>query len=262
MDITGQDREELRRAKVLLEQPNLAIRLANALGHPIERGLALLPPAWAEPVQQATRKALMQSLRVALGTLNETKRTAPRDYLHRGLVAVTGATSGMVGLPALLVELPVSTTIILRSIADIARSEGEDLHAPDCQLACLEVFALGGRTSGDEAAEIGYFAVRAALARSVSEAAAFITQRGLVEEGAPVLVRLISAIAARFQAVVSQKVLAQGIPIVGAIGGATVNTIFMDHFQDVARGHFTVRRLERAYGAEAVRRLYAELPVD
>ena len=31
---------------------------------------------------------------------------------------------------------------------------------------------------------------------------------------------------------------------------------FVDHFQNVARGHFTVRRLERAYGAEVVRAEY------
>jgi hypothetical protein len=31
------------------------------------------------------------------------------------------------------------------------------------------------------------------------------------------------------------------------------NLLFIDHFQDVARGHFIVRRLERAYGAETVR---------
>jgi hypothetical protein len=33
----------------------------------------------------------------------------------------------------------------------------------------------------------------------------------------------------------------------------------MDHFQDTARGHFIVRRLERTYGKEAVQRVYHEL---
>jgi len=259
MPITDHDRDELRVAKKLLEKPNLAIRMANLLGYPIERGLALLPPAWAEPIQQVTRRALMQSLRAAISTLEREARVVPSNHLHRGLVAATGAMSGLIGLPALLVELPISTTIILRSIADIARSEGEDLQALESRMACLEVFALGGRTSADEAAEVGYFAVRAALARSVSEAATYLAERGLAEEGAPVLVRLISAIAARFQAVVSQKIIAQTVPVVGAIGGAAVNTIFIDHFQDIARGHFAIRRLERAHGVVAVRAAYAEL---
>jgi hypothetical protein len=37
---------------------------------------------------------------------------------------------------------------------------------------------------------------------------------------------------------------------------STVNYAFMEHFQDVARGHFTVRRLERVYGKERVRAEY------
>lgn len=32
--------------------------------------------------------------------------------------------------------------------------------------------------------------------------------------------------------------------------------MFIDHFQDMSRGHFTVRRLERIYGAQPVRAAY------
>jgi hypothetical protein len=59
--------------------------------------------------------------------------------------------------------------------------------------------------------------------------------------------------------VVTQKLAAQAIPLVGALGGAAVNYAFIEHFQDVARGHFTVRRLERTYGKELVRREYERL---
>ena len=44
--------------------------------------------------------------------------------------------------------------------------------------------------------------------------------------------------------------------MLGAVGGATVNVIFMNHFQRVARGHFAIRRLERRYGPNVVRHLY------
>jgi hypothetical protein len=40
-----------------------------------------------------------------------------------------------------------------------------------------------------------------------------------------------------------------------------VNTVFMDHFQLVAHGHFTVRRLERQYGAEAVQTAYQTIDI-
>jgi hypothetical protein len=50
--------------------------------------------------------------------------------------------------------------------------------------------------------------------------------------------------------------LAQALPVVGALGGAAVNYAFIEHFQDVARGHFTVRRLERLYGKDKIRMEY------
>jgi hypothetical protein len=73
------------------------------------------------------------------------------------------------------------------------------------------------------------------------------------------MVRLISQIAARFSIPVSQKAAAQAVPLVGAAGGALINTLFIGHFQDVARGHFIVRRLERTHGAEQVRAAYIAL---
>ena len=80
-----------------------------------------------------------------------------------------------------------------------------------------------------------------------------------MREGAPFLVRFLTQIASRFGVVVSQKIAAQAVAVVGALGGAAVNLAFIEHFQDVARGHFTVRRLERVYGADAVRAEYDRL---
>jgi hypothetical protein len=34
----------------------------------------------------------------------------------------------------------------------------------------------------------------------------------------------------------------------------------MDHFQDMARGHFLIRKLERKHGKKAIERLDAEIP--
>ena len=47
--------------------------------------------------------------------------------------------------------------------------------------------------------------------------------------------------------------------MIGAVGGALINTIFIDHFQETARGHFIVRRLERTYGTEVIRSIYEQL---
>ena len=77
--------------------------------------------------------------------------------------------------------------------------------------------------------------------QSVAEAARFIVDRGVFAEGAPVLVRFIAQIASRFGVVVTQKLAAQAVPVIGALGGAAVNYAFIDHFQEIARAHFVVR---------------------
>jgi EcsC protein family len=86
-----------------------------------------------------------------------------------------------------------------------------------------------------------------------------VTDRGILAEGRPVLVKLIAQIASRFGVVVTQKLAAQAVPIIGALAGAAVNFAFIDHFQEIARAHFTVRRLERRYGKDAVRTAYDKL---
>ena len=53
--------------------------------------------------------------------------------------------------------------------------------------------------------------------------------------------------------------MAQAMPIVGALGGAVVNYAFIEHFQDMAKGHFVVRRLERTYGPDVVKVEYERI---
>ncbi|HSO20798.1 MAG TPA: EcsC family protein [Desulfosarcina sp.] len=253
------DLSDLKRAKALLEHPGLAARLTGMLGMPIEKGFDLLPAGWHRKITDLTRAALTKAVNTAVLTMKDAPGEAAANTLHKLAVAATGGIGGLFGLPALSIELPVSTTIMLRSIADVARSEHENIRHTDTRMACIEVFALGGPDRSDDAAESGYFAVRAALAQSVSRAAEYLSAKGLAEEGAPALVRLIVQVAQRFSIQVSEKIAAQAIPAIGAVGGAAVNALFMDHFQDMARGHFIVRRLERVYGREAVERAYKEI---
>ena len=88
-----------------------------------------------------------------------------------------------------------------------------------------------------------------------------IAEHGIKGGGSPLLLRFISSIAERFSIVITEKAAAQSVPVIGAIGGAAVNTIFIAHFQDIARGHFTIRRLERKYGKSKVQELYASIIV-
>ncbi|MGH1572624.1 EcsC family protein [Methylobacterium sp. P31] len=281
--LSDEDLAALRRAVLVLERPSLAARLSAAAGAPLDIIGRSLPAPVTEVVGRSTEAAMRGAMRVALATLSH-KEIAPAageaidtpalkaesrikrllgsgEGRHKAMAALSGAVGGAFGLATLAVELPVSTTLMLRSIAEIARDEGEDLETPEGALACVQVFALGGRAaavteSGSALTESGYFAVRAALAKTLSEAARYAGSKTLLDQSAPALIRFTAQIAARFGLVVSQKVAAQAVPILGAFGGAAVNTAFMNHFQATARAHFTIRRLERKYGSAAVRAAY------
>jgi hypothetical protein len=259
MELAPEDHKALRRAVNLLEKRRFMARIAHHAGRPLEKMIKALPRPASGRLQRIVRFTVRRLLAVALRTLDSRRPRKAAPGFHKMAGGVSGAVGGAFGLPALAVELPLTTTIMLRSIADIARSEGEDIASIEGRLACLEVFALGGRNAAEQGADTGYYAVRASLARVLSEAARHIAGKGLAEKGAPVLTRFIAQIASRLGALVSEKVAAQAVPIIGAAGGAGINLLFMQHFQETARGHFIVRRLERTYGQDVVRQAYREL---
>jgi hypothetical protein len=266
--MSGLEFVELREAARKLETQSLAMKVADRIGVPVETLLHMLPKSAQKSVGAAVQKALERCLQVALrigpkrdpkaGALSRPLRPPVQHRrMHVAAAAVSGAVGGFFGLPGMLVELPITTTLMLHSIVEVARAQGEDLNDPANALACLEVFALGpGGKVHAEALESAYYVSRAALAEATREATSFLVQKGAAKEGAPALVSFLSRVAARFGMEVSEKVAAELVPIAGALGGLTLNVMFSRHFQDVAEGHFTVRRLERKYGAEEVRVQY------
>lgn len=257
--MTHEDRQTLRRAVRTLEKPGFVARLANWVGVPVEQILKRLPASTTAMVHRAVSGALEQCLHVALYKMESDWRWFRSKRAMKATVAATGAVGGAFGLGALTIELPVTTSVMLRSIAEIARAEGEDVRSPEGRIACLEVLALGGGGSGDDVSKAGYFGVRAALAKEVTEALKHLAARSAGRDAAPALIRLVESIGSRFGLVVSEKAAAGAVPVIGAIGSAALNALFMDHFQNVAHGHFAVRRLERIYGDNAVRTEYERL---
>jgi|HubBroStandDraft_6_1064221.scaffolds.fasta_scaffold332378_2 hypothetical protein len=251
------DHEILRRAVRNLENQDFAAQLADYAGKPIERVMRLLPKAASRRINSAVERAILRCLNVAISSIELQSKTPPAQRASSILAAISGGVSGFFGFAALPIELPVTTTLMLRAIADIARHQGEDLSTLQARLACVEVFALGAPRSGRRT-DIGYYASRALLGRLSADAAALLLERSAANLSAPVVGGLVSEIATRFSVVVSERSAASALPVLGAVGGATVNMLFMNHFQRVALGHFAVRRLERQYGANVVRRLYDE----
>jgi len=258
--ISPEHLQELQRAKALLENPGLAAKMTDYVGGPIELLIDKLPSNWNKKLGGVTHLALDKAADAAFYTMKDTPGEKSSNIWHKVGAATSGAVGGLFGFAALSVELPVSTTLILRSIADVAREQGESISNSETKLACLQVFALGGNSKEDDSAESGYFAIRSMIAKATVEAAEHIAKHGMAKEAAPILVKFMTIIAERFGIQITQKAAAQAIPAIGAVGGAAINTIFIDHFQDMAKGHFIVRKLERKYGENTVRQQYKLLP--
>lgn len=240
---------ELEAAVAVLEGVSLPVRIAGLVGSTVEQLKRALPGPVQRGLDSAVRRALDAALKAALRSdPGRSPAALPHAWFHRGVVAASGMAGGAFGLPGTLVELPLSTTLLLREIAAVAAEQGEDLARPEVAAECMKVFALGGRDPADDAAESGYFALRVTLAETLQAAAG----RGVTM----LLPGFLSAVAARFGLPVAVKLSAQLAPVVGAATGAAVNLAFLEHFRGLAQAHFTIRRLERAHGAALVRRAY------
>ncbi|MFH5805216.1 EcsC family protein [Alienimonas sp. DA493] len=257
--------EDLENAVEVLEYRGMLRQISDALGARFERAVEFLPDIAQDKVEEVTNASLKAALNVAVKTMDKKSEAASWDLSHKLAGAAVGMVGGAFGLPSALVELPLSTTVMLRSVADIARANGEDLTKLETRLECLNVFALGGgipeggAEKADDGYDSAYFATRIVLAQEIGAATKSIAAKGLADDAAQPVVKFLSKIAARYGITVSEKMAAMAVPILGAAAGAAINVAFTSHFQSVARAHFSVRRLEREHGRALVEREYLRL---
>lgn len=257
--------DELRVAVTQLERRSFAARLAQITGTPVDVVIKYLPTPINRRLRNMIEAAMLRCLDIAINSLEDTAVEPISDLMGKVLTGISGGIGGFFGMPALPFELPLTTTLMLRSIAEIARDEGEDLHDLDARLACLEVFALGGGGRGSSGRDDGgdlnlqYYAVRSVLSKLTQDVSRYVMERGAINASSPILARFAGELVSRFGFAVSDRFASALVPVIGAFGGAAINVIFTDHFQQVARGHFVVRRLEREHGSTLVRRHYARM---
>jgi hypothetical protein len=249
-----EDAAALRTAWLRLERPSFAARASHYLGAPLEAGFKRLAPGLRTRLEKATDAALERGLEVAVASLQPLPASTAR---HRAASIGLGAAGGFFGPVGLVVELPMTTLLLLRTIADTARREGEDLNELDARLACLEIFALGSPSPTDDAAETGFFELRTALAVELARGGGPLS--ALRGGSTPAAATLIQALARRFGVAVGQKAAARAVPVVGAVTAAGLNALFFEHYLDVARGQFARRRLERRWGRILVAEEYARI---
>lgn len=260
--MTSEDLAEIKHAKKLLENNSFASKVGNFFGQGLSKSGHLLPEGLRQKSMKATIFALHKSWHYSMKTMPELKKPSASKKRHKTYALISGAVGG-VGIITLFIELPITTIIMMRSIADIAKEYGENYHEMGTKFACLEVFAFGGDDNlKKETGDIGYYATRKALSHSFDQSSIYIAQKTFAGMGAPLIAQVIAKVALHFNRAVMIALTAKIIPMVGAVMGATINYIFLDHFQEKAKGHFIIRRLERKYSSEVVKQAYIDCKIQ
>lgn len=239
---------ELTRVAARLRRGSgVLVRVADLMGGAVGqsfrlgvRGIGLAPDIQAK-VRGLAAAAVARAFDLAVLRLKSPRK--PGFFSQEGartVVVLSGAVGGFLGLGGFLPDVTVTTFAIMRAIARIAQEEGEDLADEDTRRACLQVFALTPQHGSKAESDIGYYSAR------------------LLMQGRP-LTMLLTEVAAQYGVSISQKLALQTMPFVGAAGGAALNAAFFRHYQDAARAHFVIRRLERSFGAAAVSNTWAVL---
>lgn len=270
------ERKFLAEAAQYLENPSVAMRIAAAVGKPVEAIMEKFVPPQVNAIAQ---KALESTMAIAVKSVlptaadpgtpplvefEESLRTSGwGGFWHKVASTVPAIASGPFGMAGFAFELPITTGIMFRSIASIASSFGEDLNDPAVRLECLTVFSHGGPSPDDDAMESAYLTTRFALAAMIQDVARALTTsagkdvaEALLRGTAPRLAALIATVASRFNIVVAEKFVAQSVPFISMATGAVINAAFTDHFSRVAQYHFGIRKLERRFGADVVQGIY------
>jgi hypothetical protein len=256
--MTDYERERMWEAAVLMaDSRGFLMRMTAVFGRRIEAirsrisktGDKFGGEAWValtQRAQDAVEDVLWNSFDFASAGLMAVPgplrpKRARGNVSHRLAATASGVASGFVGLPGVLVDIPFTTMTILRSIAEVARDCGEDLSAEATKRACLEVLAFGGPEQNDDETEIGYWVTRVGMNHLAMNL-------------------LIKSAAGRFGLVLSEKFLAQAVPVAGALAGGALNYSFTDYYQKMARVHFTIRALETRTGEPAsVKAVFQEM---
>jgi hypothetical protein len=240
---SAEEIQELRSiARSYLEAGGVVEKIAAWAGQHVSKLFGLVPEGWHDQMNHAADLALRLSYAAAETTqptadpetwVNRAKGMLSGERSHRIATAVSGAIGGVGGLATTAGDMVVTTTLILRSIQQIAIEYGEDITDEEVRLQCLGVFGFGGPLTEDDGVETGLYSIRLALRQKV-------------------LVEVVKAVLPRFGIVMSEKALAQAAPILGAVAGAAINPTFTSYYQQMAHVHFRLRKLEKSHPADEV----------
>ncbi len=265
----------IEEAASFLEKPSSLVSATDWLGKPLDKLQNYLPENLEQMVKNAVKRALKTALQVAVQSLPQQKiipislsaalhANQRSAWKHTAAVTTTGALSGVLGSASMMVELPVTTSLILRSIASTAQQWGHDLSQAEIQMQCLYVFTMGSaQTNRDDEMDSAYISARLAYHGLIREMAGFVSSHSLkevflvLEKGTlPALVKFASLLLPSLERTLVRSILSKAVPIVSAVGSAALNAGFCQYFTKAARFHFGLMHLEDVHGRELVHAHY------
>lgn len=211
----------------------MLMKAITFVGGQVEDGMKMLPASVRAQVDGIAKAALRQSYDLASKSRSGMGRNIGSDRVHKMMGTLSGAVGGFGGLPTALAELPVATTVIFRAVHHVATEHGEDPVSEETRMECLAVFGAGAPGTADDGIDTAFIGARLSLS-------------GAAVNG------LISRVAPKFAAVLSQKLASQAVPVLGAAAGAGTNYAFVDYYVALAHVHFGLRKLARVHGEQAV----------
>lgn len=213
-----------RLARRYVAAGGLGMEIMSLTGSGAEGLIKRLPDILGQRLDRLTRIALMRAFSVAGGSRRVLRDRG--DWFNRMASVLSGAIGGAGGIAGAAVELPVTVTLLLRAILDIAAEHGLDPDSDDVRKECLRIFADAGPMAEDDDVDLGLLAARLSVTGQ--------TVQGLIGKVAP-----------RLSAALGQKLAAQAAPVLGAVAGASINYTFTRYYQEIARVHFGIMRLSR-----------------
>ena len=111
-----------RLAKRYRAASGIGMRLLNVLGSRAENLLDRLPT----PIRNSMEGATQAALKVAMEGARQSRRQVPdqKAWINTAMTTAMGVAGGMGGLPTAMIELPATTTVLMRAIQGVAAENG------------------------------------------------------------------------------------------------------------------------------------------
>lgn len=214
-----------RLAKKYQDASGLLISIANFVGSKIEKSTNKLPVEIEQSLQNIIKNALEKAYDIADHISGHSYAPTVHNDFYKVTATTSGAITGIAGLAGAAVDLPIVITTMFGAFQKIASQYGFERSAKETKLECLKVFSMGGPLEEDEDLDLSFAATKLTLT-------------------GPVISELIAATSQRLAVILSQKLGASAVPILGAIAGAAVNYAFMAYYEEMAHIRFRLKQLQ------------------